>query len=251
MIKRAARIHKTWTVLASLSALGILAVPAGADLAIAPSSTTAGKLTTLQVQVNITPNSAGVFVPASGVTVTIPKGMVLNTAALPASCLPDMLLNSGPSGCKAVGVLDSSGVFSATIGTGENAEDASETVTTQAFVTSKTKSSVQLGFLVHGQSPMAIEEVVTGTLTNGQLALRGLPDVSNLGLDLETAPYSLTFNVGAIKTLKVKANKNTRKVVTSLITAPKCPARRTLSWSATATYKDGTTSSATAQTTCR
>jgi hypothetical protein len=251
MIKRAASIHKTWTALASLVAFGIMAVPAGADLAIAPSSTTAVKLTTLQVQVNITPNAAGVFVPASGVTVTIPKGMVLNTAALPAICPQTMLLNSGPSGCKPVGVLDSSGVFSATIGTGENAEDASEPVTTQAFVTSKTKSSVQLGFFVHGQGLTTIEGVVTGTLTNGQLALSGLPDISTPGFALETAPYSLTFNVGATKTLKVRVKRKTKKVVTSLITAPKCPARKTLSWSATATYKDGTTSGATAQTTCR
>src|SRR5450759_2736439 len=84
----ASRIVATasFCVLLLNAAFGIMAVPASADTAITPSFTTAGKLTTLRVQMGVTANAAGVFVSPTSMAVTIPKGMVLNTAALPTVC---------------------------------------------------------------------------------------------------------------------------------------------------------------------
>ena len=252
-------MRKTLTVLASLSAFGATAVPASADTTITPSFTTAGKLTTLRVQMNVTPNASGVFISPSTMTVTIPKGMVLNTAVLPAVC--SGLGASDVSACMPAGAPENNGVVSATVTIDGNSNDSNEAAPTQAFSAPgiRGKSTTQLGFFVNASMPFAMQQVVTSTLTNGQLTLSGLPDIGNSSFGSittsPTAPYSLAFNVGVTKVLKVKVKvkKKTKikKVVTSAITAPKCPKTKTLSWSAAVTYTDGSASNTTAQTTCR
>jgi hypothetical protein len=247
-------MRKTLPLLASISALGIMAAPAIADTTIAPSFTTVGKLTTLRVQMDVTPNASGVFVSPSTMTVAIPKGMVLNTAVLPAVC--SGLNVSDTLGCVPAGAMESNGVISATVSFDGSSSDVNETVSTQAFVAGlQGKSTAQLGFDLEGQTPFAIQQIITGTLTNGQLTLSALPDESAPGLYTATAPYSLAFNVGVTKVLKVKVKVKkktvTKKVMTSAITAPKCPKTHKLAWSATVTYTDGSTSSTTAQSTCR
>jgi hypothetical protein len=160
-------------------------------------------------------NPAGGVPPLAGVNVFLPAGAKINPAGF-GTCSESVLKNTGPSGCKSNSVASPKGnaLGEVTFGTERVPEEAS----LQAFF----GANKSLLFFVDGSSPVSLEFVSAGTISNSGQPPYGV-EVKTTVPAIATVPGAPLASARKINVKVGAAIKKGKKLISYGTMPTKCP----------------------------
>jgi hypothetical protein len=175
----------------------------------------------------------GSVAPLGEVKLQLPAGVGESQAGLPV-CEPATLRQVGPTGCPAGSVAGAVGELDMLVSFGT--ERVHEKATFQAFV----GPPGALTFAIVGESPISLEEFVTGTLANGVLTLT-FPSIETVPGRPQASITALTIELGSASTAGSSLFGLTLPMV--------CP-QGSFAWSAEVAFRGAPNAHASAETPC-
>jgi Bacterial Ig-like domain (group 3) len=207
--------------------VGGAGIASAASLSLAPefSNSRLGQAGSLTASLSLTGSEYGGWVaPATEITLQLPSGVSVNRSGA-SICEESTIAMLGLSGCPKTSIAGEAGVVKMIIAFG--LERLEELGTVQAVF----EPGDGLDFFLVGNVPVSLEVLIPGTLVGDNLTLK--PPL------IETVPGGLDTSITAL----------TLRLGTGVILPDQCP-RGTFAWAAEVKLATGTTSQATAETTC-